>query len=167
MPSGYPINRVEALAKRSASNTRYAELHQILPIIRFWKFVSLQGNGCWLWTGGIADNGYAHFSFDGKGVLAHRWAYQYFIGEPIPDGLEPDHLCRNRSCVNPWHLEVVTHPVNCQRGEGAQFQRDKTHCPQGHPYDEENTYRRLDRPQRNCKICKREADRRWRDKQKV
>ena len=166
MPRGYPINREEALAKRSKSNKRYADLHKIEPIFRFWQFVSIQEDGCWLWTGGVSDNGYAHFWLDGRTVKAHRFAYVYFRGEPIPDGLEPDHLCRNRSCVNPWHLEPVTHPINCQRGEGSQFQRDKDHCPHGHPYNEENTYRRPGRPQRNCKICRREVNDRWRKKQK-
>ncbi|KKM68208.1 hypothetical protein LCGC14_1463220 [marine sediment metagenome] len=163
MPKGYPINRSEALAKRSASIKASRAANKIDPIIRFWQKVELV-DGCWLWKGGLLDNGYAPFWFEGKHIKAYHFSLGYFRGEIIPEGLEPDHLCRNRACVNPWHLELVTHPINCQRGEGGQYQRDKTYCPQGHPYDEENTYRRPDRPQRNCKICKREAYRRWRER---
>jgi hypothetical protein len=164
MSKGYPINREEALAKRSASNKTYATLHAIDPIIRFWQKVEIADNGCWLWTGGCIPSGYAHFWLNGKTIKAYHFSLEYFRGQIIPDGLEPDHLCRNKSCVNPWHLELVTPQINSQRGGAGDNQLRKTHCPQGHPYDDENTYHRPDRPQRNCKICKREADKRWRDR---
>jgi hypothetical protein len=112
-------------------------------------------NGCWLWTGAINKYGYGHFKLDSKTYRAHRIVYQYLIGE-IPKGLEPDHLCRVRSCVNPAHLELVTHKVNIQRGKKTRkigaWQRSKTHCPQGHPYDEVNTYIRPD-GKRGCRKC--------------
>ena len=110
--------------------------------------------GCWHWQGATQPRGYGTMPANGqKGILAHRFAYETFIG-PIPDGHELDHLCRNRSCVNPAHLEPVTHSENVRRGNGAAFWRNKTQCPQGHPYDEENTY--FDgRGYRRCRACSR------------
>ena len=165
MPRGYPINREEALAKRSKSLRLYREATKIDPIIRFWQMVSLSENGCWTWKGGIS-NGYAHFWLDGKTVKAYHFSLEYFRGIIIPMELQPDHLCRNKACVNPWHLEIVTPQENVRRAL-PNNQDLKTHCPRGHPYDQENTYHRPDRPQRNCKICKREANKRWLEKQTV
>ena len=164
MPSGYPINRTEALAKRSESCKRYAAAHMVDPIIRFWQKVSIQENGCWTWKGGIS-NSYPHFWLGGKTIKAYHFSLEYFRGIIIPTELQPDHLCRNKACVNPWHLEIVTPQENVRRAL-PNHQDLKTHCPRGHPYDEANTYRRPDRPQRNCKICKREAFQRWYQKTK-
>lgn len=107
--------------------------------------------GCWLWTGAVTNSGYASGSSGGKSMLAHRWAYERFVG-PIPEGLELDHLCRVTLCVNPTHLEPVTHEENVRRAM-------PTHCPQGHPYDEENTHMRPDRGFRECLTCRREQSR--------
>jgi len=98
---------------------------------------------------------------------AHRLSYETEIG-PIPEGLELDHLCRVRSCVNPLHLEPVTHQENVRRGEGANFWRNKTHCPQGHEYTEENTgiSNRNNEKCRYCRECKREKNRQRRQKLK-
>lgn len=86
---------------------------------------------------------------------AHREAYKAFKGE-IPDGLELDHLCRVRNCVNPDHLEPVTRLENARRGIGGLMaglrQRAKTHCPAGHPYAPENTYFRAN-GNRMCVTC--------------
>jgi len=106
--------------------------------------------GCWIWTASRDKHGYGRF----VGTLAHCLAYQHYIG-PVPAGLELDHLCRNRGCVNPWHLEPVTHLTNLQRGESWSFQRSKTHCPVGHLYDEENTL--ISGGARYCRTCKRLA----------
>jgi HNH endonuclease len=78
---------------------------------RFWEKVE-QGEGCWLWTGAI-DRGYGQFVWNGR-KRAHRVAYELIIG-PIPEGLELDHLCRNKSCVRPEHLEPVTKAENIRR----------------------------------------------------
>jgi hypothetical protein len=90
--------------------------------------------------------------------MAHRWSYEYHVG-PIPDGLQLDHLCRVRRCVNPWHLEPVTNRVNSQRGKAgavnAARQEAKEFCPYGHPYSPENTYQRPDRNGRDCRRCMR------------
>lgn len=138
MPKGFPSNREETLAKRSESMKAYNQVNKVEPIERFLQKIE------------ISDN---------------RFSYEYFRGQ-IPRDLQIDHLCRNRPCVNPDHLEVVTPVINTQRGDTGLNQLEKTHCPYGHSYDESNTYNRPDRPQRNCKICKREAERRWRGKQK-
>ena len=132
---------------------------------RFREKVEKQENGCWKWTATIQNLGYGQFSVNGHLVLAHRFSYELVNGT-IPDGYELDHLCRNRSCVNPAHLEVVTHSENGKRGNSglhtAMKNWAKTHCPQGHPYDEANTY--YWRGQRKCRVCSKEAYKRWRDK---
>lgn len=144
-----------------------AKLSSII-ISRFLNNIEIMESGCWNWKGKPGTGGYGRCWDGKKSVLAHRFSYTYFKGE-IPHGLEPDHLCRNRICVNPDHLEVVTHQVNVRRGllpllsanRGRQYQESKTHCSNGHPFNEENTYIRIDRPGRECKTCRRESNRRW------
>ena len=88
---------------------------------------------CWIWQG-KKDYGYGRVGMNGTHHRAHRLIYEALKG-PIPEGLQLDHLCRNRSCVNPNHLEPVTGAQNCRRGIGS-----KTHCKHGHEFTEENTY---------------------------
>lgn len=91
-------------------------------------------DGHWLWMGPL-DNGYGKFFYKGRMHPAHRIAYILFVGE-IRSGLQVDHACKIRHCVNPFVcLEPITQKVNQERGTWAQ----RTHCPQGHPYSEENT----------------------------
>lgn len=113
--------------------------------------------GCWLWTDKPDRHGYGEFWMNGRNHRAHNAAYVLLVG-PIPDGLEPDHLCRVTLCVNPDHLEPVTHRENMLRGEtlGAR-NAAKTHCPRGHPYDEANTYIGT-KGGRWCRACKRGPD---------
>lgn len=98
--------------------------------------------GCWLWTGSIhATSGYGQVWSQAIGRVdrAHRLVYQTLIG-PIPEGLELDHLCRTRSCVNPAHLEPVTSLTNWSRGMSLPaINARKTHCSRGHAYDQANT----------------------------
>ena len=105
---------------------------------RFWAKVDKSGE-CWLWTAAIDRNGYGKFRHQGGAVFAHRVAYELEVG-PVPDGLELDHLCRVPRCVRSDHLEPVTHRDNLLRGATISARNAaKTHCPQGHPYDEANT----------------------------
>ena len=92
---------------------------------RFWTFVSKLETGCWRWFGNTANNGYGRFCAKGdRRYLAHRWSYEHFKG-PIPDGMEIDHTCGKRDCVNPDHLEAVTHYENLRRAPGSIMNRVK------------------------------------------
>lgn len=82
----------------------------------FWRKVAIQPDGCWLWSGSTNGHGYGRLARSGKLHGAHRFAYEHFIG-PIPNGLDLDHLCRVRLCVNPSHLEPVTRGENLLRGD--------------------------------------------------
>jgi hypothetical protein len=107
---------------------------------------------CWLWTSSLNRYGYAEMKINGRSRMAHRVAYELLVG-PIPDGLQLDHLCRVRYCVNPAHLEPVTSAENTRRGESfAATNGSKTHCKRGHAFDDENTY--LWRGSRICKACR-------------
>lgn len=124
---------------------------------RFARQTIILATGCIEWTGTIDRDGYGQFLPAGgrqaRKTSAHRWSYQHFIG-PIRDGLQVDHLCRNRACVNPSHLEAVTPRENVMRSPlapGAINSR-KTHCPKGHPYFGDNLY--VFRRNRICKRCK-------------
>jgi hypothetical protein len=93
---------------------------------RFLSYVSVQENGCWLWTGGKNGDGYGNFRDENRVSRgAHRWSYEYFVG-PVPQGLDLDHLCRNRACVHPEHLEPVSHRENGHRGARGVLKDKKT-----------------------------------------
>lgn len=108
-------------------------------------------DSCWVWTGAKQSRGYGNY----RGKLAHRVSYEKYVGE-IPSGLTIDHLCRNRLCVNPEHLEAVTQYVNNMRGDGfASKNLRKTHCYNGHELTEDNVrlYQRKDGVRRKCLTC--------------
>lgn len=135
---------------------------------RFWaKVVGGDYTECWTWTASLTAGGYGRFP-NRQNYVAHRTAYELLIG-PIPPGLQLDHLCRNRACVNPWHLEPVTQQVNLARGEGIKAsvagRLAKTHCPQGHPYDEANTIRGKN-GSRSCRICRKRDNHAYRLRRK-
>jgi len=110
-----------------------------------------QPGQCWLWTGTIMPNGYGLCGWQYKRYLAHRLIYEHLIGA-IPKGLEIDHLCRTRHCVNPAHLEPVTHAENMRRGKS--YYQKRTHCIHGHPYDAANTY--IGKKGYFCRVCGRQ-----------
>ena len=119
---------------------------------RFWRKV-VKHHACWLWTGTKTPSGYGSFSVDTtKRSPAHRFSYEVLVS-PIPKGKEIDHLCRNRSCVNPEHMEVVDHAENMRRSAPAL----KAACVHGHALEGENLYRSPKTGRRQCKTCRREA----------
>jgi hypothetical protein len=115
--------------------------------------------GCWLWTAALDSNGYSKLATtDGKWDRAHRISYRLFVG-PVPDGMEIDHVCRVRRCVNPEHLEAVLPAQNKLRGLGLPARNArKRRCVRGHLFTPENTYVRKDGG-RTCLTCKRVAAR--------
>lgn len=123
----------------------------------FWKKVDKAApNGCWMWTGSLSRDGYGQHSTGRRaGEIdtrnTHRISWILLRG-PIPRGLTIDHLCRNRACCNPEHLEPVPLKTNLHRGNTIpRAHALRTHCPQGHPYSDENTYRHKGR--RYCRTC--------------
>lgn len=141
------------IAPRSVPEVRFRRLFQCDP-----------SSGCWLWSGHRNGGGYGQFSINNRTRIAHRVAYELFVG-PIPDGLVLDHLCRVRHCVNPEHLEPVTQKENARRGETGSNMACRTHCPQGHPLSGPNLY--IDtRGTRECRECRRVRRRAWRKRQR-
>lgn len=151
MPAGvYP--RSEAQKEALAAQLPH---HKLDPLVRFWRMIRMQPNGCWVWKGSLNNKGYARINIDRHAVYAHRFSFESFRG-PIPFGKELDHGCRNTTCVNPWHLEPVTHPENVRRGAEARW---TGYCKHGHALTTENIYQRKS-GRHECRICHRNAERR-------
>lgn len=108
------------------------------------KYIIDPETECWEWVAYRMKSGYGQFSDQGRVVYAHRYSYEQHHG-PIPDGMQVDHLCRNRACVNPAHLESVTQQENLRRG----VLRTKRACPRGHEYD----YAQPSNGSRRCSAC--------------
>lgn len=140
----------------------------ILPSNFHGKFIH-EDNGCWTWTAAIGSRGYGSVCIgDSKTALAHRVAWESINGL-IPDGLTIDHLCRNKRCVHPCHMEVVTGRLNTQRATDFYLGNNPVY-PCGHPRTPENT-RTKNRTgggiNRYCRECALELGRAWREKQRL
>lgn len=124
----------------------------INPKIRFWSKIVIIESGCWVWTAGKDVGGYGIFSPHRHPKKAHRWCYETYVAK-VPDGMQLDHLCRNKLCVNPMHLEVVTPRENTLRGNTiTAANAKKTRCHNGHPLSGDNL--RTYNGRRVCKLCR-------------
>ena len=133
--------------------------HRKQLIERLLSKIDILPNGCWQWMGSKDTRGYGRIrDFNSKIVKAHRISYEYYCGD-IPIGREIDHLCSNHSCINPEHLEAVSHRVNVLRGVGiaANYAKRQT-CSNGHLFSSNNTL--IENGARRCKICRTEQLRR-------
>ena len=158
----------KALAERIVSviTTRYddlpkEELHSLIEDeVAKYKLEEMRSKffrrvkkteSCWLWEGSISELGYGRFSVGRRTCFAHRVA-MLLHGHTIPDGLEIDHLCRVRNCVNPIHMELVTREENLRRRSYAFVDR----CPRGHLYEGDNLYLDASSGGRRCRMCLRD-----------
>lgn len=131
-------------------------------------------SGCFLWIGTINKNGYGKLSYSRNGKRyvkwAHRVSYETYVGK-IPEGLDLDHKCRVRCCINPNHLEPVTRSENSKRGISGEVVRERRKnvhfCKNGHLYSDENVRKNKHSNARVCKECQRLAMRRYRERQKA
>lgn len=123
-------------------------------------------DGCWLWNGCMDKVGYGIIHTKGKSRYAHRLSYELFIGE-LDDGLVLDHLCENKSCVNPFHLEQVTVGENTRRGLINKY-NSQINCPHGHLWSENiRYYLYKGKPHRKCARCNVENVSKYRDKSRM
>lgn len=160
-PLAMPYKNPEVRRRKANEYTQQWRQRQRFDPVRFWQRV-VKGDGCWIWTGRRSARGYGQWYLQGRGIAAHRVAYEAVVG-PVPAGLVLDHLCRTHACVRPSHMEPVTQRENVLRGEGvAARQAAQTHCIHGHPFDATNTY--LNRGKRVCRECMRQAGRRYRQR---
>lgn len=153
------IRKTEKSKGRIAGQpSRFIKGHHAALFPKPTDYIVDPDTGCWVWQRQKDTNGYGRLRLNGRAggmTAAHRHYFESNVG-PIPDGLEIDHLCRNRACVNPSHLEPVTKRENILRGGGTgAMNARKTHCVHGHEFTPENTDITI-RGHRRCRICRRE-----------
>ena len=134
---------------------------------RIMRRVEVAPDGCWLWTGALAPNGYGIVQKGRRAgtTVVHKAMWQLDNG-PVPDGLELDHLCRVRRCCNPAHLEPVTRQTNVDRGLQAAGKQRRTECINGHPFTSNNTIT-TSRQLRSCRTCQNRRNREYRARKKA
>ena len=137
------------------------------PVERLLSKTQQSDDGCWVWTGATTGRtNYGQTRLEGVKMTAHRAMWTVLVG-PIGSGVELDHLCRNRLCVNPDHLEPVTPRTNWERGEAPSSVAQRTNtCKRGHPLSGDNLvpWQLENRGRRQCKACQRENQRRWKER---
>jgi hypothetical protein len=131
---------------------------------RFRAKVAVDSNGCWIWQASKLKSGYGLFTNENrKTVTAHRWIWEYTHGA-IPDEMVIDHICRNTSCVNPKHLQVITQSENIKRSLTVIRRSERTHCRNGHEFTPQNTKYVTGQRGRRCGICAKQSVKRARIK---
>lgn len=154
------------IGKRMAKPNPTTEIRKA----RVWSRVNVSGpDECWLWNGPIGHEGYGYVSWAGRNHTSHRAVWESVFG-PAAQGMEVDHLCRNRACCNPKHLELVEKAVNVLRGVSPPaLNARKTHCPIGHPLEGSNLIvgNRSGKVFRQCRLCNNESHVRMRARQKA
>lgn len=137
---------------------------------RFWPKVEPTGF-CWIWKGSLGRHGHGYFNLGAdenrRGVAAHKFAYETLVGI-VPDGLELDHLCRNPPCVNPDHLEPVTHAENLRRGFAPSNVINRRQvCGEGHDISKPEQVYVTKSGRRTCKKCTARRQREYLDRKKA
>lgn len=147
------------MTKHGCADGRCPYCLQRMPISERFLYYVVKTPTCHRWLGHTTKDGYGRISVLGRQCLAHRVAYELWVGA-IPEGLTIDHLCGNVWCVNPAHLEAVSIRTNVLRGSGIPVQNAmKTHCPRGHTYD--NVYTVYGKVARRCRQCKNAQNRKY------
>lgn len=164
---GRPRKYCSEACKRACYSSRPAATDITLKADAFWRRV-VTGPGCWEWQGAVSHHGYGRFAPRANGAATRIYAHRFSLllaGVQVPDGMVVDHLCRNRRCVNPDHLEVVTQQVNVLRGVSqSAVNAKKSFCDDGHEFTPENTYFRPDRTGRQCRACQRRREAAYRER---
>lgn len=146
--------------RRTIPNGRYATDTSGLPMAAMRRMIP-QPNGCWQWVGYVNDDGYGITTTNKGRIRTHRFVYETLVG-PIPSGLDIDHLCRNRACCNPDHLEPVTRKENLRRSplvrNNGRLNALKTECVHGHAFNAANTVTDA-KGWRSCRVCRNERGR--------